>query len=113
MSCREPERLPRLWSACGHRRLAAILGMLLLFGSPGWGHAQNILVTTIKDGSTGGSPAQVTVTVFPEPTGAVSVNFATSDGAGTDAAMAAKDYQPNNGTLVFGPGVASQTIDVV
>jgi hypothetical protein len=112
MSSREREPLRRLWSTRNPGRLVATLGVLLLLGSAGSAQGQSITITTITAGSTGGAPAQVTVTVSPTATSAVSVQYATSDGAAPTGAIAGQDYQPASGSLVFAPGVASQTIDV-
>jgi hypothetical protein len=55
-----------------------------------------------------GGQATITVTRGGPTTGAVSVDYATSDGS----ALAGRDYLPASGTLSFAPGVKSRTFVV-
>jgi probable HAF family extracellular repeat protein len=59
--------------------------------------------------SESGTKATITVTRTGGVAGAVSVNYATSDGT---AATADSDYQPASGTLSFADGETSKTFDV-
>lgn len=63
----------------------------------------------IIEGNAGTTNATFTVTLIPaNPTGTVSVLFATSNGSAT----AGTDYTATNGTLNFAPGETSKTISI-
>jgi uncharacterized repeat protein (TIGR01451 family) len=63
---------------------------------------------TVTEGNSGTINATFTVTLSASATSNVTVDFATADGTAT----AGSDYQSNNGTLTFAPGVTTQTITV-
>lgn len=86
---------------------AAILGWLAplpLAAQPGTLQFRSLSFA----GREGGPPAVITVSRVNGTAGTVTVDFFTEDGT----AMADLDYVPTNGTLVFGPGVASLTFSV-
>ncbi|HEX7149841.1 MAG TPA: Calx-beta domain-containing protein [Thermoanaerobaculia bacterium] len=63
---------------------------------------------TLSEGSAGTTNATFTVTLGTATTSTVTVDYATANGT----AFAPLDYAPVSGTLVFTPGVTSQTITV-
>jgi hypothetical protein len=67
-------------------------------------------VDTYLDGS---ADATFKLTLSRASNAPVTVDYATQDGTGTDAAKAAEgDYKPVNGTLTFAPGTTTATIKV-
>ncbi|MFM2345421.1 MAG: hypothetical protein RL654_174, partial [Pseudomonadota bacterium] len=56
--------------------------------------------------------ATFTVTLTGTTTQPTTVDFATQDGTGTNAAQAGSDYEATRGTLTFQPGETTQTITV-
>lgn len=75
-----------------------------------WGAPLELAITdaTVVEGNSGSVQAVFTVTLSGEPSGQVTVDFATSD----TSALAGADYAAQSGTLTLGPGVLSQTITV-
>ncbi|MBI4854827.1 MAG: hypothetical protein HY819_23765, partial [Acidobacteria bacterium] len=63
---------------------------------------------TVTEGNSGTIVANFTVNLTPASGLTVMVNFATADGT----AIAGSDYVSNSGSLVFAPGVTSQTVSV-
>ncbi len=63
---------------------------------------------TVKEGDSGSSTANATVTLSAASSETVTVNYATQDGT----ALALSDYIATSGTLSFRPGETSQTIPV-
>jgi len=63
---------------------------------------------TVTEGNTGTANATFTVTLSAASSSTVTVDFATADGTAT----AGSDYQSTSGTLIFNPGVTTQTINV-
>ena len=59
-------------------------------------------------GTTGTAVLPFTVTLSAASTTAVTVDYATAD----DSAVAGADYTATGGTLIFAPGVTTQTVDV-
>ena len=68
----------------------------------------SITDVTKAEGDSGTSDATMTVTLAPPAGGSESVHFETSD----NTASQPGDYTSRSGTLTFGPGQASKTIDV-
>ncbi len=54
----------------------------------------------------------VGVSLTPAATGVVTVNYATTDGTGANAAVAGANYTATSGTLTFQPGETTKTISV-
>ena len=64
------------------------------------------------DENDGGALLDFTVTLNRVPNAAVTVNYATSDGSGTNPASASADYAARSGTLSFAVGERSKTVSV-
>ena len=75
-----------------------------------WGAPLELAITdaTVVEGNSGSVQAVFTVTLSGEPSGQVTVDFATSDAS----AFAGADYAAQSGTLTLGPGMLSRTITV-
>ena len=59
-----------------------------------------------------GVTADFTVTLSRVSTSQVTVNYATADGTGSNAAVAGEDYEETSGTLTFAPGDTEKTVSV-
>ena len=64
---------------------------------------------TVSEGDSGAVDLTFTVSLSAAATGAVTVNYATSDGT---ASSTSNDYQPASGTLTFATGETSKTVSV-
>src|SRR5688500_5153365 len=64
--------------------------------------------SNVSEGNTGTTNATFTVTRSGSTAGTSTVNF----NAATSSAAAGTDFQPTSGTLPFGPGVTTQTVNV-
>lgn len=77
--------------------------------APSLGNFLSLGDTAVAEGANGTTNAVFTVTLLPAATGAVTVNYATSDNT---ASAAASDYTPQFGTLSFNAGQTTKTISV-
>ena len=59
-----------------------------------------------------GDPVAFAVTLGRESVSTVTVDYATSDGTGSNAAVAGADYTETSGTLTFAPGETAHTVSV-
>jgi CSLREA domain-containing protein len=80
-----------------------------LNGVLGGQHDLSIHDVRVIEGNSGTAMAVFTVSLLPASDQAVTVDYATADGAAT----AGSDYLPTRGTLTFPPGTTSQTITVL
>lgn len=71
-------------------------------------HQLLIADSSVLEGTGGAVTAVFTVTLSPDSSQTVTVDYATSDGT----AVAPADYASTGGTLTFNPGVVTQTISV-
>src|SRR5205807_1318365 len=76
----------------------------------GGGTSLSINNVSQAEGNSGTTNFNFTVTLTGGGTKTVTVNFATADGTATVADL---DYMATSGTLIFSPGVTTQTITVL
>jgi glucose/arabinose dehydrogenase len=67
---------------------------------------------SIAEGATGNRSVTVDVSLSTVPTAAVTVDYTTQDGAGSQGATAGSDYIAKSGTVSFAAGVSTQSIAV-
>ena len=87
----------------------AILGVPAATPTPVAGAGSLQFSAPAFSGNEGCAPATITVTRTNGSTGAVTVDFASNDGTATQA----RDYELASGTLAFGDGETSKTLDVL
>jgi hypothetical protein len=74
----------------------------------------SVAAAEVAEGNDGTTPLVFTVSLSSVISEAVTVQFATSNAAGGNAASSASDYQANSGTLTFLPGASlSQVVTVL
>jgi CSLREA domain-containing protein len=83
-------------------------GLIVNDDSPAVVPSISIQDTAVTEGNSGTTAAIFNVTLSAATTNTITVNYATTNGS----AVAGSDYAATSGTLVFAPGVTSQTITV-